>query len=81
MLLLESVVEIFVVSKSILLDLLTHRIAPFQSVLLLLVQVLQRVLKCTCVHIVVDLVHSLLHKFASVPFGYDPTVVVVELGI
>ena len=81
MLLKESVVEFVVVSKSILLDLLIRKIGLFQFVLLLLVQVLPAVLRCTCVHIVVDLVHFLLHKFSSVPFGYDPKVLVVELGI
>ena len=80
-LLLKWVVGIVAISKSITLGLLTHKTALFQSVLLLLVQVLLGVLKCTYVHIVVGSVHSLPHTVVSVPFGYDPTVVVVELDI
>ena len=81
MLLKESVAEFVVVSKSILLGLLIRKIGLFQFVLLLLVQVLPAVLKCTCVHIVVDSAHFLLHKVSSVPFEYGPKVLGVELGI
>ena len=81
MLLQGSVVEFVVASKSILLGLLIRRIGPFQFGLSLLVRFLLAVLKCTCVHIVVNSVHFLLHKVLSVLFEYGPTFLGVELGI
>ena len=81
MLLQGSVVEFVLTSKSILLDLLIHRIGPFQFGLSLLVRFLLAVLKCTYVHIVVSSVHFLLHTVLSILFGCGPTFLEVELGI
>ena len=81
MLLQGSVVEFFLTSKSILLDLRIRRIGPFQFGLSLLVRFLLAVLKCTYVHIVVSSVHFLLHTMLSILFGCGPTFLEVELGI